>query len=70
MKVFAISDLHLSFSTDKPMDVFGEKWENYEQKVKKNIAKIVGDDDLLLIAGELSWAMQLEETTAYFYYIS
>ena len=69
MKVFAIADLHLSFSTDKPMDVFGEKWENYEAKIKENVANVVGEDDLLLIAGDLSWAMQIDETEADFNYI-
>lgn len=70
MKVFAISDLHLSFETDKPMDVFGEKWENYEEKVKDSVKKLVGDDDLLLIAGDISWAMQMDETQKDFEYLA
>ena len=61
MRVYAISDLHLSFNTDKPMDVFGEKWENYESKVKENVDKMLSDDDVLIIAGDLSWAMQIAE---------
>lgn len=69
MKVYAISDLHLSFSTDKPMDIFGEKWENYEEKIRENVENTVADDDLLIIAGDLSWAMQLEETEKDFDYI-
>ena len=36
MAIFAISDLHLSFGTDKPMNVFGQVWENYEDKIKIN----------------------------------
>ena len=70
MKVYAISDLHLSFSTDKPMNVFGEKWENYESKIKENVEKQVKDGDLLLIAGDLSWAMQMADTDADFDYIA
>lgn len=70
MKVYAISDLHLSFSADKPMNVFGEKWDNYEAKIKENIEKIMQDDDLLLIAGDLSWAMQMADTEADFNYIA
>ena len=70
MKVFAISDLHLSFSTDKPMDVFGEKWENYESKIKENVENLVAEDDLLLIAGDLSWAMNMAETKEDFSFIS
>ena len=41
MKVYAISDLHLSFSTNKPMNVFGEKWDNYEEKMRTNVNNIV-----------------------------
>lgn len=69
MKIYAISDLHLSFMADKPMDVFGEKWENYEEKVKENSEKLVGPDDVLIIAGDLSWAMQIEEAGADFDFI-
>lgn len=69
MKVFAISDLHLSFGTNKPMDVFGEKWENYENKIKQNVKESVSDDDILLIAGDLSWAMIMSETEEDFNYI-
>ncbi len=61
MKIFAISDLHLSTSCDKPMDVFGGHWENYIQKIEDNWKASVADDDLVLIAGDISWAMKLEE---------
>jgi len=70
MKVYAISDLHLSFNADKPMDVFGEKWENYEAKIKDNVANLLTDEDILIIAGDLSWAMQMAEVDADFDYIS
>ena len=40
MKIWAISDLHLSFSCDKPMDIFGERWNNYEIKLKENWNKL------------------------------
>lgn len=69
MKVFAISDLHLSYETDKPMDVFGEKWENYEEKISSAVKKLVGEDDVLIIAGDLSWAMTMEETNKDFNFI-
>ncbi len=61
MKVFAISDLHLSFACDKPMDIFGGNWENYQEKIKENWNNLVSDDDLVLIAGDISWAMKLDE---------
>lgn len=60
MKVFAISDLHLSFSSDKPMDVFGGAWDNYWQKICEDWQSKVDDDDLVLIAGDISWAMTLD----------
>ena len=62
MKIFAISDLHLSFMVEKPMDIFGGNWENYTDKIKANWEKLVGDDDVVLIAGDISWAMKMEET--------
>lgn len=64
MKVFAISDLHLSFSTNKPMDVFGGNWEGYWEKIKKDWQDKVSDDDVVLLAGDLSWAINLDEVKA------
>lgn len=61
MKIWAISDLHLSFSCDKPMDIFGGNWENYTEQIQENWKKLVADEDLVLIAGDISWAMKLEE---------
>ena len=62
MKVFAISDLHLSFGTNKPMDVFGGNWTNYLEKIVEDWRAKVCDDDVVLIAGDISWAMKLDET--------
>ncbi len=61
MKIFALSDLHLSFDCDKPMDIFGGKWEGYTDKIKDNWSKLVGEDDIVLVAGDISWAMRIEE---------
>ena len=61
MKVFAISDLHLSFSTDKPMDIFGESWDNYFDKISCYWMEKVGENDIVLIAGDISWAMGLND---------
>lgn len=63
MKVYAISDLHLCISGAKPMDIFGEKWENYLDKIKTDWQAKVSDDDVVLIAGDISWAMTEEEAT-------
>ncbi len=60
MKVYAISDLHLSLSGEKPMDVFGDKWENYLDKIQNDWNSKVSDDDVVLICGDISWAMKLE----------
>lgn len=62
MKVYAISDLHLSFGSNKPMDIFGEVWENYLEKIVADWNDKVKDDDIILIPGDISWAMKLEET--------
>lgn len=61
MAVYAISDLHLSFSTDKPMDVFGEQWKDYTAKIEAHWRDVVKDEDLVLIGGDISWAMHLPD---------
>ena len=62
MKIWAIADLHLCFGApNKKMDVFGPSWLNYLSRIKENWEKVVSPEDLVLIAGDISWAMQLEE---------
>lgn len=68
MALFAIADLHLSFGTDKPMDVF-PGWAGYTQRLQKQWNQIVAPEDTVVIAGDISWAMKLEETLADFRYI-
>lgn len=68
MALFVIADLHLSFGTDKPMDVF-PGWENYTQKLKENWKRLVRQEDTVVIAGDISWAMKLEETFQDFSFI-
>lgn len=70
MRVFAIGDLHLSFQVDKPMNVFGESWANYEQRIMDDWNACVGDDDIGIIAGDISWAMRMAETEKDFEYLS
>ena len=62
MKVFAISDLHLSVNNPKPMDIFGPVWDGYLDKIFSQWKEKVSDEDLVLLAGDFSWAMKLEET--------
>src|SRR3989344_7214239 len=62
MRIWAIGDLHLSFGVkNKGMDIFGSQWINHAEKIASNWKRIVHTDDLVLIPGDLSWAMKLEE---------
>ena len=61
MKFFAISDLHMSTTTPKPMDIFGAKWVDYLDKIKDDWNAKVSDDDVVLIGGDVSWAMDLPD---------
>lgn len=70
MAIFAIGDLHLSFNTNKPMNIFGENWNNYEEKIKKDWLKKVKKEDLVLLPGDFSWSMKLEDTYKDFEYIN
>ena len=71
MSIYALSDLHLSFGVkDKPMNIFGDKWNNYEEKIKENWNKTVKNDDTVIIAGDFSWAMYLEETLEDFKFLN
>lgn len=70
MKVFSISDLHLSINSNKPMDIFGPVWENYLEDIKAGWDSLVSDDDIVLIPGDISWAMYLKDAVADLKYIS
>ncbi len=61
MAIYAISDLHLPAGNDKPMDIFGEHWEKHFDRIKEDWLKRVTDDDIVLLPGDLSWAMQLQD---------
>lgn len=69
MSLFAIADLHLSLGTDKPMDVF-HGWSDYVDRLKANWEHLVTDDDTVVIAGDISWAMKLEECYEDFSFIN
>ena len=59
--LYAIADTHLSLTTDKPMDIFGPKWENHHEKLKENWLKTVKPEDTVVIPGDISWGISLEE---------
>lgn len=61
MSVFAIADLHFSFGTDKKMDIFSG-WSNYENRIIQNWKELVSDNDTVIVPGDISWAMKLEES--------
>ena len=60
MSLFAIADLHLSFGVKKPMDIF-EGWEGYAEKIEKNWKNNVKKEDVVVVAGDISWGMNLDE---------
>ncbi|MBE7092199.1 MAG: serine/threonine protein phosphatase [Clostridiales bacterium] len=61
MKIFAVSDLHLPGTMDKTMDMFGVKWQGHFEKIKDDWLNKVSEDDIVLIAGDISWAMHLSQ---------
>lgn len=63
MSIFAIADLHLSTGAgiDKSMEVFGKRWRGYTEKIRRNWEASVGADDTVVIPGDISWAMRLED---------
>lgn len=60
MSLFVIGDPHLSFSVDKPMDVF-RGWTDYTDRIKKNWNNVVGENDSVVIPGDVSWAMNFDD---------
>ncbi len=61
MNIYAISDLHLSATADKPMHIFGGNWAGHFEKIKSDWLSKVQDEDIVLIAGDISWAMKMED---------
>lgn len=69
MALYAIGDLHLSFGADKPMDVFGKRWEGYVEKLRRGLS-VIGPEDTTLLLGDLSWSMDLESAAQDFSFIA
>lgn len=59
--IFTIGDLHFDNSGEKPMDVFGDNWINHEDQIINNWKKTIEENDLVLLAGDTSWALKLDE---------
>ena len=69
MALYAIGDLHLSLNSNKSMEVFGEGWKDYVERIRDGFANI-HDDDVTVLCGDLSWGMSLEESLKDFQFIN
>ena len=59
--IYGIGDLHLDYTKDKSMDVFGGKWQDYEEKIFNKWKETIREEDLVLLPGDISWALKIEE---------
>ena len=69
MALFVIADTHLSLSVDKPMDIFGG-WHNYMERLEQNWRALVSEEDTVVIPGDVSWGMSLEQARADFAFLN
>ena len=70
MKIYSISDLHLDINNTKPMDIFGPVWHDYLNQIIEDWNNKVTDEDVVILAGDYSWAMKLEEVTPDFEFLN
>lgn len=61
MSLYVLADLHLSGAVNKSMEVFGPRWQGYAAKIEKNWRAVITDEDTVVIPGDISWGMTLEE---------
>lgn len=61
MALYTIGDLHLPLGIDKPMNVFGSRWDNYVERIERNWSAAVRDEDTVVIPGDFSWATYIEQ---------
>lgn len=61
MALFALSDPHLAIACEKPMDIFGSRWQDHTARLEANWKAEVGVDDTVVVGGDISWAMQLAD---------
>jgi predicted phosphohydrolase len=73
MKLFALGDPHLSFDKEgneyKPMGIFGDGWQNHGEKIRTHWCSVVGEEDVVLMPGDISWAMKMEEALSDFQFL-
>ena len=70
MAIYTIGDLHLSFKNPKPMSIFGDNWNNHEEKIKKDWMSKVTENDLVILPGDFSWATYIQDTDKDFEYLN
>ncbi|MBQ7783854.1 MAG: metallophosphoesterase [Oscillospiraceae bacterium] len=68
MALYVMADLHLSFASGKPMSIFGG-WDNYVERISENWQKVVSPEDIVVIPGDVSWAMNFEQAKPDFEFI-
>lgn len=69
MAIFVIADLHLSSDGSKSMQVFGHRWKDYMNRIRRNWCAAVGQEDTVVLPGDISWALKLEDTVADFNFL-
>lgn len=69
MALYTIADLHLPLGIDKPMDIFGSKWENYVERLADNWQSGIKKSDTVILPGDFSWATYLEQSAKDFEYL-
>ena len=69
MSIYTISDLHLSFGAEKPMDIFGG-WQNHTIRIEKNWKHLVDEKDTVVLPGDLSWGLKIDETKPDFEFLN
>ena len=70
MSVFTMADLHLSLSVNKPMGIFGSRWQDHVAKIEKYWRAVVTEDDTVIVPGDISWAIDSEEAKLDFEFIN
>ena len=70
MALFTIADLHLSTTTNKPMDIFGHAWTNHAERLKTAWNELVKPEDTVVVPGDISWGMSLNEAVEDFKFIN
>ncbi len=69
MSLYVLADLHLSGTVNKSMEVFGPRWSGYTEKIQKNWSAVVEPDDVVIVPGDISWGMTLEEAEVDLHFI-